>query len=239
MKKYEQISNQIIERIHNNQYAPGSFLPSERSLMLEFHVTRDTIRNALKSLTAKGYIEKIPHKGSKILAHEKVDFFISELSGATEKRHSYNYEFQTEILSLEKIYVDEGLREKSGFSLGEPVWYLIRRRFLNGKAIILEFDYLRASIIPNLTQEIVSHSLYRFLESDLHLKLKFSKKEISVEDIISPITQYLHLSKQDKNMIVVRNWAYLDDYTHFQYNESWHQVDSFKFVLLADRPFTE
>ncbi|WP_438763670.1 UTRA domain-containing protein [Enterococcus sp. AZ194] len=85
---------------------------------------------------------------------------------------------------------------------------------------------------------MVSYSLYRYLESDLHLKLNFSKKEISVEDIIPPVTQYLNLSERDKNMIVVRNWAYLDDYTHFQYNESWHQADSFKFVLLANRPFS-
>ncbi|MEQ6206473.1 hypothetical protein [Enterococcus mundtii] len=50
------------------------------------------------------------------------------------------------------------------------------------------------------------------------------------------MAQYLDLGKHDKNIFVVRNWAYLTDYTHFQYTESWHQVDSFKFVLLADRP---
>ena len=70
----------------------------------------------------------------------------------------------------------------------------------------------------------------------LHLKLNCSKKEISVENITTPIAQYLDLGKHEKNIFVVRNWAYLTNYTHFQYTESWHQVDSFKFVLLADRP---
>lgn len=236
MKKYEHISNQIIKGIHNNLYLPETFLPSERILMNEFQVARDTIRTALDTLENKGYIKKIPHKGSKVLAYEKIDLSIGDLSGVTEKRQLSQQDFQTEILLLEKIHVDQKIRAKSGFSLGLPVWYLVRRRLLNNQAIILEFDYLRASVIPRLTKEIVSQSLYRYLENELHLKLNCSKKEISVENITSPISQYLHLNKGDKNMIVVRNWAYLDDYTHFQYTESWHQVDSFKFVLLANRP---
>lgn len=236
MNKYEQLSNLILERIHQGEYPPDSFLPSERKLMAEFGVTRDTIRSALKSLESTGYIEKIPARGSKVIAHDKIDFFVSDLSGTSEKYHSENHSFNTEILSLKKMIVDEQLRENSGFSLGESVWYLLRRRLLNGRALILEVDYLRTAVVPELTKEIINQSLYRYLENQLHLKLNCSKKEISVENITTPIAQYLDLGKHEKNIFVVRNWAYLTNYTHFQYTESWHQVDSFKFVLLADRP---
>ncbi|MGM9903880.1 trehalose operon repressor [Enterococcus sp. 10A9_DIV0425] len=236
MKKYKDISNQILERIHKGLYLPETFLPSERKLMTEFNVARQTIRSALKDLEQNGYIEKLPAKGSKVIPHDKINFFVSDLSGTSEKYHFTDHQLKTEILQLKKIDVDEKLRENSGFSLGETVWYLIRKRSLNEQAVILEFDYLRLSIVPTLTEEILIQSLYHYLEQNLQLKLHCSKKEISVENIELPVAQHLTHDHRDKNMIVVRNWAYLNDYTQFQYTESWHQVDSFKFVLLADRP---
>ena len=44
MKKYQQLFKQIQENIQNETYAIGEFLPSEHDLMIQYHVSRDTVR---------------------------------------------------------------------------------------------------------------------------------------------------------------------------------------------------
>ena len=235
MKKYEKIASQLIEDIHNGRFSTEKFLPSERHLMTSFGVSRGTIRSALKRLENNGYIEILPKSGSKIIEHEKIDLLISDLSGSTEKKQFFHQNLQTEVLLLKQLVVDEQIREKSGFSVGERIWYLIRRRKMDDQAIVLEIDYLLISIISHLTEEIAMQSLYYYFEKELHLTIANSKKEISVENTHSNVSNYLNLKKNDTHMILVKNWAYLDDYTQFQFTESYHQADSFKFVLLANR----
>lgn len=51
-----QVANEIFEKIMANDYAPGSFLPSERELQQNYDVSRPVIREAIKHLAAKGIV---------------------------------------------------------------------------------------------------------------------------------------------------------------------------------------
>ncbi|MCU6317012.1 FadR/GntR family transcriptional regulator [Klebsiella aerogenes] len=52
------------KRIVNGDYAPGTSLPSEMKLSEEFNLSRNVIREALRSLVSKNLIENIPYKGA-------------------------------------------------------------------------------------------------------------------------------------------------------------------------------
>jgi GntR family transcriptional repressor for pyruvate dehydrogenase complex len=53
----EAVIEQIKSGVRDSRYAPGSRLPSERALAEQFGISRPTIREALRTLTALGVVE--------------------------------------------------------------------------------------------------------------------------------------------------------------------------------------
>ncbi len=70
-RAFEEVAEQIKEIILDKQLIPGDRLPSERSLAQQFQVGRLTIREGLRTLEAKGFIEirKGSSGGSFVASH--------------------------------------------------------------------------------------------------------------------------------------------------------------------------
>ena len=62
-KKYLNIYNVIVSKIESKEYQPNDKLPSEKELMDEYSVSRDTVRKSLNMLEQNGYC-LIREKGS-------------------------------------------------------------------------------------------------------------------------------------------------------------------------------
>ena len=60
------IARKIGERILGGEYAPGSLLPNEAEWGRVFGASRTAVREAIKSLTAKGIIHSRPKVGSRV-----------------------------------------------------------------------------------------------------------------------------------------------------------------------------
>ena len=76
-KKYLNIYNMIVSKIENKEYQCNDKLPSEKELMEEYKVSRDTIRKSLNMLEQNGYIQKTKGKGYFVLDINKFDFPVS------------------------------------------------------------------------------------------------------------------------------------------------------------------
>ena len=63
---YEQIVNQIEQRIESGDLKVGDQLPSERELAEQFTVSRTAVREAVKALRQKGLLEIRPGRGTLI-----------------------------------------------------------------------------------------------------------------------------------------------------------------------------
>lgn len=64
-----QVSNLLAQRIHVQEYLPGSRLPSESELALELGVSRATVRSALGRLAAEGLVIRKQGDGTYVNAH--------------------------------------------------------------------------------------------------------------------------------------------------------------------------
>ncbi|UBU17530.1 FadR/GntR family transcriptional regulator [Nonomuraea gerenzanensis] len=60
VRAYERIVEQIEEAVESGALAPGGRLPSERELMVQFSVSRSTVREALRVLQARGLVRSRP-----------------------------------------------------------------------------------------------------------------------------------------------------------------------------------
>jgi DNA-binding GntR family transcriptional regulator len=64
--KYEQITQELRERLEQSVYEVGMFLPAERSLAEEFGVSRPTLRKALVPLIEAGLLVNQPGVGTRV-----------------------------------------------------------------------------------------------------------------------------------------------------------------------------
>ncbi|SDI43175.1 FadR/GntR family transcriptional regulator [Nonomuraea jiangxiensis] len=60
VRAYERVVEQVEEAIESGSLTPGQRLPSERELMVQFSVSRSTVREALRVLQARGLVRSRP-----------------------------------------------------------------------------------------------------------------------------------------------------------------------------------
>lgn len=75
---YHQIASELRDQIESGVLEPGSQLPTELDLREKFQASRNTIRDAIKRLTALGLVETRAGQGT-FVAH-KIDPFVTTLS---------------------------------------------------------------------------------------------------------------------------------------------------------------
>ena len=235
MKTYEIIYQSIERGILKNVYEPGTFLPSESRLQETYRVSRDTIRKALSLLMANGYIQKIQGKGSLVLKRERLRFPLSGLTSYTELHNSYGYSSKTEVIELKQIVIDDNLSLITGFEQGAVCWSLIRIRTIDQKKVIVDKDLILTSVTPDLTAEIASDSLYRYFEDHLGLNIAFAEKEIVIDALTDEDHKLLDLNQNDINIVSVKSRIFTKNARQFQFTESRHQVDKFRFFDFARR----
>ena len=234
MKKYKQLFKQLERDILGEKYQLGDFLPSEHQLMEIYQVSRDTVRKALSLLQEEGLIEKVRGQGSKVVKQEQLDFPVSNLTSYQEFVEQYHMQSKTNVISLDKITVDKKLAKTTGFPEYRLVWRIVRQRVVDNIASVLDIDYLDKSLVPNLTREIGEYSIYAYLEQELNLDIAYAKKEITI-DHVNDQDQILMDIGRDQHVVSVKSLVYLADGRQFQYTESRHKLDKFRFVGFAKR----
>lgn len=99
MNKYEEIAEQLKERITGGEFAPGQKLPSEAALCRSFGASRLSVRSALGRLAAQGLVQTYQGRGSFVCASpQKPDG--AQLFGK-------NYISRTDFFELRRILETE------------------------------------------------------------------------------------------------------------------------------------
>jgi GntR family trehalose operon transcriptional repressor len=232
--KYFAIYKEWTDKIKSGEIKAGEALPSENELAEKYDTSRETIRKALNLLSQNGFIQKIRGKGSIVLDVQKMSFPISGLVSFKEVSKNFNTEPQTTVHDFGLIKPDPFIQQQLNTSSKDEIWKIIRSRTIGGEHIILDKDYFLKSYVPTLTKQICEGSIYEYLEKELRLNISFAKKEIVVEDCTEEDRQYLDL-EGFSHIVVVKNYVYLDNASLFQYTESRHRLDKFRFVDFARR----
>ena len=129
-----------------------------------------------------------------------------------------------------ELTADQKISNRTGFPLGSELYYIQRLHLLDGKPLILNHNYFLKSAIPGLTPEIAQNSIYEYLEKDLHMTIVNSKRIMTVEKITQIDEKYLELDVNDYNcMAVISSQTFNSDGIMFEYTQSRHRPDYFRF----------
>ena len=234
--KYVQVYTDLKNRIESQALETGQALPAEGELMDYYQVSRDTVRKALGILENQGYIQKARGKVATVAGKKGYTFPFEKLASFKELNAHLNRQTQTEVENLEILSDTARIAELFGEAGDgeEEAYDLLRVRRIEGERVIMDHDYFRRSIVPNLPLRACRDSVYEYLEKEQGLKIGYTTKEISVQNAGEIDRRYLDLGSYDLVVVVV-GYTYTLDGRVFQYTESRHRPDHFRFVGVAQR----
>jgi GntR family transcriptional regulator, trehalose operon transcriptional repressor len=232
--KFQEIYQELSSQIGQGIIAPNTQLPSEHELADRYETSRETVRKALNLLSQNGFIQKIRGKGSIVLETNKLSFPVSGLVSFQELSETMGKSSVTKVHDFGLIEPDSFLQQQLQADENDLVWKVIRSRQIDGETIILDKDFFLKKYIPKLSKEVGESSIYAYIEKELGLTISFAKKEIVVVNCTEEDKRLLDLDGF-QHIVVVKNYVYLDDASLFQYTESRHRLDKFRFVDFARR----
>lgn len=220
------------ERVLNGQYNIKMRLPTEDALIEEFNVSRYAIRKAIKQLANEGLVYSVKGKGVVVLEQtpqtKEINLSLAKINGLQSLNSDQQIEHKTIIADFKQVIVDEKLHRKTSFSVGVPVYAIKRIRRINTKSAVLDINYFNAQIVPDITPEIASGSIYDYIKNDLEMKIAVVKRQLRIEHASQIDYEHLNLGINNcvGNMI---SFAFNDDGKQFEYTESHFIPDNFIF----------
>lgn len=234
--KYAYIYMDLKQKIETGEYEFQELLPSENTLVQEYDCSRNTIRRAISDLVSDGYVQSIQGKGVRVIFQPalQTSFIIGGIESFRESAIRNHQKPETKVIYFTELIVDEKIAAKTGFTVGDEVYYLQRLHYLDGKALILNHNYFLKHVAVGLTKEIAENSIYDYLENTLGVSIVTSKRIMTVEKMTQIDEKYLELG--DYNcMAVVSSHTYNKDGVMFEYTQSRHRPDYFSFQDNATR----
>ena len=235
MRKYDAIYQDLKEKIEAEIYATGSLLPSESALQDMYQASRDTVRKALRLLKDDGFIQSQKGKGSTVINRQEYVFPVSGVVSYAELAAQFHLQTLTVVLTNHFATLPaKSFKDVDPTVEVKQMRLLKRVRYLENEPDIIDIDYLDPKVVPPIPESVAKDSLYAYLEGPVGLTIAYATKEITVEAATEEDQRYLKIPPSAV-VVVVRSCSSLTDTTKFQYTESRHRADRFKFHDFARR----
>ena len=134
----------------------------------------------------------------------------------------------SEIIHFKLEFATKSIAEKLQISVSSPIYNIFRLRIIDDKPYVLEQTYMSTDLISGITEEILHHSIYSYIEGTLKLRIASAMKILRASISTETDQKYLHLSPTEP-IFEVEQIAYLDNGTPFEYSISRHRYDLFEF----------
>ena len=190
--------------------------------------------NALDFPFIERILESLKATGTKVIKEETVNFPVSNLTSYQELVQELGLRSKTNVVSLDKIIIDKKTSQLTGFPEFRMVWKVVRQRVVDDLVSVLDIDYLDMELIPKLTREIAEQSIYSYIENDLKLIIDYTQKEITIDHSNDRDKILMDICK-DLYVVSIKSKVYLQDGRQFQFTESRHKLEKFRFVDFAKR----
>lgn len=236
--RYEDIYKDLKQKIETDIYAYQELLPSEHTLIQTYNCSRNTLRRAVSRLVTDGYVQTMQGKGVRNIYQpiSQTSFTIGEIESFRESAARNGHRSDTKVLLFTEFSINEKQSAYTSFPVGTDIYYIQRLHYLDDIPLIINHNYFLKEAIPGLTKEIAEDSIYQYLEQTLHMTIVNSKRIMTVEKMTQIDEKYLKMNAEDYNcMAVVSSQTYNSDGIMFEYTQSRHRPDYFKFYDNAVR----
>ena len=181
--KYLQLKSYIQNQVIGGVWDAGSKLPSEEILMKQLDVSRGTIRKAFDLLIEDGVVERIHGVGTFVKSAKITYPFAQELVSFEEAMNKKKISFETEVIKFTKILPNKKIQKRLNIGKDDEVFYIERRRKVDGKTVIVLFNWVTSEIASGLENEdLEQQGLFTSLEKVMNEKIKYGSRKFTAVD---------------------------------------------------------
>lgn len=231
---YMQIKEILRKRILNGTYKEHQKMPSEAEMMINFGVSRITVRQAIGDLEKEGLIFKRHGKGTYV-SKPKASQTLTQLEGFGEAMKPHGYETTAHLISGKLITPDIHVTSQLNLPKDTQVVEIRRLRYLNREPISVDVSYFSQEIGERLLKEdFVSRDIFMILENDYGFPL--GNADMQIESILADST-LAELLKIDVGapILKIERLTSTKDGRPLDFEYLYYRGDAFKYKLELQR----
>jgi GntR family transcriptional regulator len=198
--KHEQVRSALIDVIMTMQ--TGDRLSPERELAAQFGVSRMTLRQAISSLAAAGYVSRL--QGAGTFVADRTISKKTELTGFSEDMSARGFTASSRLLKVEYRAAGAALGQELILSPADMIYHIERVRMADGIPMCLESIDLPAHLTPGLDKQPLDQSLYEIL-AEIYGIRPFEADQIITPTVVDQEqAELLHVPVHSPALIVKR-----------------------------------
>lgn len=195
--KYAVIAAYLLDKIKDGSYPLNSLIPKEIDLATKFNVSRPTIRQAIKQLEDKGYLERRKKKGTWVKAVKIEQEFTHVIESYSEEMSHKGVVPKTNVLLFAPILPDDEIMRSLNLVRQEKVFKLVRLRYANGQPIVLVTSFIPVKVCPDMAEfDFTQISLYSLLAAK-GFAVKHVKRKLEVQKSDETTANLLNIQTAD------------------------------------------
>ncbi|WP_369192354.1 GntR family transcriptional regulator [Streptomyces sp. R08] len=231
--KYYRLKKHLLDMTQT--LPPGTLVPAERTLAIEFDASRTTVRLALQELAAEGRLKRVQGKGT-FIAMPKVTQNL-QLTSYTENMRAQGLEPTSQLLDIGYVTADNTLARLLDISAGGRVLRIERLRLAHGEPTAIETAHLSAKRFPTLRRSLVKYaSLYAALAEVYDVQLAEAEETIETS-LAAPREACLLGTNVGLPMLMLSRHSIDTSGRPVEWVRSVYRGDRYKFIAQLRRSF--
>lgn len=231
---YLQISEILRSQIKNGKYKAGDLLPSGKTLMEEYSVSRNTTQKAIEDLVNDGLAIRIQGKGT-FVPKSIVDFGLHRLSSFTEEMELKGVNPSSKVLRFERDKPPKEVANKLEIDEQDEAYSLVRIRYGDNNPMAYQQSYIIADLCEGIDKyDFSEESLFHVLESDYDLNISWQKQYVKPCIARKKEASFLEV-ELGTPLLNLEGVAYLERDVPFEYNNIYYRSDLYEFSIRSIR----
>jgi GntR family histidine utilization transcriptional repressor len=149
---FRDVMAEILHRITEGPWGPGTLLPGEVELAEEFMCSRTTMNRALREVSELGFLDRKRKAGTRVrMAPIRQARFEMPIVRTEVEKTGASYRYV--LVSRETLAAPDWLRARMNLQVGGDVVHLVCLHYANGEAFQLEDRWINGVALPQALQQ--------------------------------------------------------------------------------------
>lgn len=234
---YEQLKNEIHQKIKNGELKPDQQIPSERELVEQYNVSRITVRQAIHLAEREGLVKRIHGVGT-FVAHPKMQQELSSFNNFQSTLQQQGLIASTKLVGTGTIGSDFQLSRMLDINVMEKVTRLELIGYGDNSPVVYYNSYFphhvgekmkkAAEEALKMEKPFSTLDLYQ-MDEEMDLHPTHVEQTFEAQAAYAPITGILDI-KEGFPLFRVTSIVYQDK-TPLEYKETYYKGDQYKFFI--------